>query len=739
MGRADVYDTYPSEVCILDYTASGRDEKISDLAKLIAQDGHVVSDTRKGDAEVMGRRIYFGHVVYHKREYTPATYSVNTTRLGVGVEITGRTLVNLLGMAGNFSDLSKVTAGESAVLTLTDMSTMAVVYGLKHLCVTIGDGKTVGFAYLSAQVTRGCYYVALSDVYLYGASAVAVGCNTAGDGNTILASDVYHGFTTSYKKFKPTADGTESLYIKVTGTAGQIAYVDGMRLYEITASLASTFGYGSAQALYDALGSTITNARVIGAMFPYVDSVQYKRDILLTQIGKNLIPPFDSYWWRLSKVRDYNYAEVVYMFDYTINSPYSLTTAATQSLDMQVDSYLLVNVLPNTTYTFSCADTVDQTAYLTFYAIDAGMYYKDMAANYPHMFYGFIGNALGNTKNTNTVTFTTLQNTAQLIVRISGSGTHTFINPQLELGDTATPFEPMQRAFGYTSMQIADGESVFMSPSTSVYKELWEKDIALSTLTWSLDSTGIGYNVIKATLPREAEPGTTTLVNGAGDFVYRLESKAFTGAGQQYNSATILYMSVADSVTDYTNYFSVSHHTAHYKLSKPITHTDTYNSDTTKPLRRGTLSIPQGTVHVEQLSGVVYKEAITPFVANGPNNGGVVLINFVALVGAQTDESYILDYRSKAWGLVYKNGVLDPSWNAGHRSEDISESNIIRGTLYWVKALADYDSTAEYTVTYDRYDKSDSTVSVSTLSSHTVEYTYPYKDAQNADHKVGYL
>ncbi|MDF2499299.1 MAG: hypothetical protein K0Q77_13 [Anaerosporomusa subterranea] len=596
----------------------------------------------------------------------------------LGVEIKGRTLVNLFG-SGNYEDML-LWAGYHATLALDQTN---VRYGSSRVKVTISTGYTSGYLFKAMTVYVGKYYICLADVINGNATNVGVAPNTFGAGNLNTSTTAY---MTSYKKFTPSTEITTGIQVAVNGSEGQYAYVDGFRFYEIT------------QAEYNAIDS-MTEAQV-AAKYPYVDSVQFKKDVLVTQIGKNLFDPTN------------------------VIQGYYLTTGNVVSVDATnwySPSYIAVK--PSTSYS--------QTA------VGHSVRFYDNN-------YNFISALQG------VSTFTTPANCTY--VRVTGPVT-SLATYQLELGAVATNFEPQVKSYAHTPMQIAEGESVWLTPTTSVYKEVWKKNIVLDgSRPYIFGSTYTGFKRITYRLEYvEKFPHSVTTefpfctkydssVLGrnfsswsSGDLCILDNSDTYSTSrvhisisntdtgwaddmsptvddikayfygwkmcasnGSTYVSGTKYWKKITDgtgitSTVPTASYAGYTPYVLHYKLATPVYHINYYNNDSTKPIMSAgsVVNILQGVTQVEQKSGVVWRstEAILLSSSLYYFNGG---------------SAYALKYREKSLVDIYKNGASDrKNWSSG----DISLTNNTRGLHFYNIPQANYDTTASYTISYEQLDK----------------------------------
>lgn len=653
----------------------------------------------------------YGIVDAYTKAETDSLTDAAKTQIGaeqgeLGVEIKGRTLVNLLGKNGNFETISS-WSGYHATLSLDQTS---VRYGSNRVKVTISPTWTAGYVFVSLPMYAGKYYICLADVINGNATNVGVAPNTFGIGTINTSTTAY---MTSYKKFAPGSDITTAMQIVVNGTEGQYAYADGFRFYEIT------------QAEYNAIDS-MTEAQ-IAAKYPYVDSVQFKKDVLVTQIGKNLLPSLYSSDWSPRS-------------NYTLNSDYSTTVT---NPEIWAIKYVMLNVVEGKTYTGSV--TVTNVATVG----RVGLHYACYDANGVVLSSNFLCST-NVTSGTFTISGSITMPANTVTCRIgfdnesAFTGTCTFSNFQFELGSTATTFEPQIKSYAHTPMQIAQAESVWLTPNTSVYKEVWKKNVVLDgSLSWSFNNTNAGLKgLYMPSFPPnsscivtkfDAKPllnTTTTSItdntfissNGSlvltisnadsgwtdtmGSSVTQAEIKAYfygwkmcASDGGTYVSGTKYWKKITDgtgitSTTPTASYPGYTPYVLHYKLATPVYHINYYNNDPTKPIMSAgsVVNIPQGVAQIEQKSGVSFREKATPFVDSANSS---VYINSGAI-------AYALQKRVSKFITAFKNGTLDTVWNAvNHAAASIPTY----GASLLKTAITNYDSTSTYTVIYEQLDK----------------------------------
>lgn len=374
----------------------------------------------------------------------------------------------------------------------------------------------------------------------------------------------------------------------------------------------------------------ITAAEYSGALlcpYNYCDSVQFKRDVLLTQKGKNLIPPFTSGEWTL-------HANAV------VNGDYSLTLNATAQYQ---SSYIDVPINPGTIYTISHGAVVP---------IKNFGYYR---------FYSATGNSL--TEGTTLVAGISVSSPSnatklRLYFDANIAGTFTFTNPQLELGSVATTFEPRTVSYAHIPQKIAQDESVWVFGQRAVYKKVWEKDvelvptllgivgvsqeyagskrIATDSALFPLAVDGYGICIASNTYPLRYFTGATTPESfyiSAGVFRVNISAiysgwpdgfspssveisayfygwKMCASDGGVYVSGTKYWKKLTDgtgitSTLPTATYAGYTPYKLTYKLASPVYYIDRINGSPI--LSAGSMvSLPRKQMQIEQKTGIVW-------------------------------------------------------------------------------------------------------------------------------------
>ncbi len=98
-------------------------------------------------------------------------------------------------------------------------------------------------------------------------------------------------------------------------------------------------------------------------------------------------------------------------------------------------------------------------------------------------------------------------------------------------------------------------------------------------LTWTQHATGTGCQVIKATVSGGVA-GTAIITKNDGSILKPVTNESsFTGVDQQYLSATTLYVTILDTVTDYATHFTTNPYTMMYQRTSSIVEEITVEGD----------------------------------------------------------------------------------------------------------------------------------------------------------------
>lgn len=364
--------------------------------------------------------------------------------------IEGRTLINLIGDIGGM---------ESASAWLDYQSTHALdsankTSGSSGMKVTIATGQTMAAVNVSLTIRAGKYYVFVADVKNKDATSAQISFNTS----PVSFSNAVTGtaaFSPAWGKCTSGVDRTNNFNLIVNGVAGQSAYFDSARFYEISA------------AEYAALDSM--TAEQVAARYPYLGTgIHPVQTPAVEVVQDNLLPTFTE--WQISQPS-------------TIRSPYEITQTNNGS-DIYVD-FVIVPVVAGETYTYSIVG--NGRHYIQF--IDANG--NNVSAEW------FVSGGK--------ITATAPVNAAKALVVVgnSSTGTHTFTNPVLMPGTTAS-FKPQRK----TTLRVID--ELRATPDGSVkdtFRYVDRKTVIVrnlrrmvldGSLAWRFNLDHAGYKTVAA-------------------------------------------------------------------------------------------------------------------------------------------------------------------------------------------------------------------------------------------------
>lgn len=434
--------------------------------------------------------------------------------------------------------------------------------------------------------------------------------------------------------------------------------------------------------------------------FPYVQGVQHLNPVVAVE-GGNLIPPFTE-WTCTDGV--------------TIVAPYKIALKPTT-----INAYQRVSIpcLPNTQYSYSA---IKNKGVLNVAFFADGSYVGERESN------------------SNSYTFTTPAGCNSMLVRFNNKselGDFTFEQPMLVLGDKPKPFAPRNPSYLYSNTQLVgmNGVNDVLYQEDGQWRVLrkWERDVVLDgTKNWFnvVNKEGFkifGYTIEQSTvaqspitqkptglfMKREYNwnvPDTSYIDDGkvvtltipnvesgySQDYVPVLEEiKAYFNGWKvkttDANGKPIAWKSIVDDKDAPTQTL------AYVKANKAPNYTPyklTYQLATPRVeavIVEGDLAV-SGMTQVSVDSGVVVREKVTP-VKQIEASGSFYQINRNGLPNSFTKK------RLLKFLTVYKNGVIDSKWNFVITS--IVDNGLIKATIL----ENDFDSTAEYTVTYLVQDK----------------------------------
>lgn len=397
------------------------------------------------------------------------------------LQITGRTLVNLLGRDGNCEDASAWIDYQSTHAVSTDN----LFIGTSSIKVTVSTGYTVASAVSNrskVSLDASKYYLLAGRIKNGNATSGCFGVSGQSSTKTPVVTDTTKfGFT--YKKFTGITTSSVGIEITATGAAGTYVFGDAVRLYEIT------------KAEFDAL-DTMT-ADQIDAKYPYVDDVKSVNAIYINNPGKNLLPPF-SEW---NKTIDDN--SVV-----RINGPYSLQYTKSTTTSFVTREIYNVTVAENQKYTFSVQVTAQNVGGTATYA----GYYNLDALDKNGVKLGNINVGPYVTSNgtfTLQETITTPPGTASLHVVIGtaaeATGTFTWANPSLTIGTSdLNPFEPQGASYLYlpdcnlrSSVDGSVADQLYMRDGQPRAIRRFKEMLLDGSLMWYQNAVFTGYKQMR--------------------------------------------------------------------------------------------------------------------------------------------------------------------------------------------------------------------------------------------------
>ncbi|MCR8636193.1 hypothetical protein [Paenibacillus radicis (ex Xue et al. 2023)] len=450
--------------------------------------------------------------------------TVNADQAGpVDLSARGRSLVNQLGCDGNCEDVSKFSSSQGTVVLDTTYKTVGS--SSIKATVTSGGGMSVNYN-LNSRLDTTKYYILAADTKNGNATNVTFRFYNGGANVGSTVNAVTTSFSTQYVKIAPVNFGSaQHIYFDVSGANGTYGFVDGIRLYEISA------------AEYTALGTTLTDINQIAARYPYTEGIANVNGLYVNKSSKNLLPPFNE--WTLHA-------------NAQVNEPYKLTLNATGSNQY---TNFFVNALPNTTYTFNVQNPNSQTVKALFYAdatyISSG--YSDIRTG---------------------GTFTTPSNCNRILVELTNSipGMFTFTNPMLTIGSTAATFETKSDQYIYVPNQqfasSVDGSvyDTLYKMGNKYYKESRFKTVDLDgSLAWTFYAGHTGYKTV--TLPPfsgldlQAKPDSAIMTKYDGKILKVLNGVVAGQSGDLYRQMTgdpYMYITVSNSDSGFGESYNVT-------------------------------------------------------------------------------------------------------------------------------------------------------------------------------------
>lgn len=621
----------------------------------------------------------------------------------------GGTLVNLLWRYGNFESDSGngVAVGwTKSTHGVCSLTTANVKYGAKAQVIQAQPGDAIPdrsvVRTMPMALKAGRYYVFLVDVILGGTGKGFT--QLYSDTPSINVTNTVNESRTSHLKVSPTADSGITVYLKniePIGGTGTVQY-DGARLYEVDSATYAKVG----------VDPEFTGEK-LAAKYPYVDDIKPVFALHFRKFGKNLLPYFND--WR----------------------PYSNPNAPIVSLtEIDVTSTngfdYFVPVIPGT-------------------RVSVQVHSNDPKGRISHVFHdannvqigAFViteGSGIIKSENilvpTNAVTWriALLANVATN-VRMS--------NPMAEVGDKCSAYEPRNDDYLYfPDLRLhsnVDGtvyDQLYVDGNGQYRKLARFREMMLDgSLGWAFDYDGTGFKFLRINLPGAVkDTGIVAKYNG------KLLKQVAAGSTEDGADIQILdsgigrlLITVADSESGWTESLNPNNAAANALMngwkangnngtvynswvsvldgSAPPTNTEAYVSAKKAPnwtgwasltyhlaqisdepvTYEGAISLHQGGNVFEMYEGIIVREPVTPYIR--PTDGLAIFNSSFA-----GEASSQFKNRNERILAIYKNGIKET--RATIRST---------GTNFGIQRAeilkADYDQTAEYTVTYSVLDK----------------------------------
>ncbi|MFB6364462.1 hypothetical protein ACFCP7_10410 [Paenibacillus elgii] len=369
-----------------------------------------------------------------------------------GLQIKGRTLVNLLGRDGNCENASRWQPVNST------LSTEATIFsnGSKSLKVTLTSTTGNAVSINGVSISPAKYYLLAGMVRNGNATNVSLYVSTQQTATQTAVVTDSSKFLFVFKKFTGVTTNNNGAVVSVSGGNGQYAYADEVRLYEIT------------QAEYDAIDSMTPEQ--IAAKWPYVDDMKSVYSPYVIKYGENLLPPLME--WSLAEQA-------------SITGPYQLSLLATGNSQA---SSIQIPVISRQTYSLSATHNGQLKVESQF----------------------GLGDIVANTTS-QSVSFTIPSGIDRVYVNVTngslGAGTFTFTNLMLNVGPEARPFKPRNDDhLFFPNVQLAsnvDGtiyDTLFQRDG-KYWKQARFKTLDLDgSLGWRLYQKGSGYRIVEISI-----------------------------------------------------------------------------------------------------------------------------------------------------------------------------------------------------------------------------------------------
>jgi hypothetical protein len=494
------------------------------------------------------------------------------------------------------------------------------------------------------------------------------------------------GFTHFLARAEP-SDGVTASTINTDYFECEIELKPGAELWHPSVPL-----YEVTQSEYDKTLVDWTEGDVL-ARYPRVEGSQSIQNPYVMAEGENLLPPF--YEWNLHA-------------NATVKSPYELELNATGTWSTGLLVYL--NARPNTQYTLS----FDMTNHHLVYSVNAAGVETAIFTAVP-----------------GTKTFVTPSDTVKILVRLTNStiGTFTFKNPMLTLGSTPKPFVPRNPSYLFAETKlgsIGDKKDLLYSQDDSYVKRKVIEEVVLDgSLGWTYGSTESNTKQVRlpSGLVGKNVSNFIDLVkfNGKelGAIISYNEFKSSPVDNFYVDLSDTLFMTLLNtdtgwsshtpSTSDIKRYFNGWKYTDGTTWQSVTGNGETADGTTSlsskptgyKPYKLSyVLATPKteqvktegaitvnGKTQVEVGSGVVVREKASP-VFNVEGSANYYLINRLGRDGSKTNHPV------GKFMKVFKNNIDDTvKWT-------FNGTNVLSGLQKAVITENDFDTSAEYTITY---------------------------------------
>jgi hypothetical protein len=622
---------------------------------------------------------------------------------GVEGKADGRTLVNHMGWQGKFESLFNRWDANLAI------DTAVYKFGTS-------SGKIDNSAGTGAKLSLNSQKEYLSGKYvLLGFWAKAVSGTPQIQSNLLAYDSAGTGISSEHMTITKTIDATWKFYyakfdrtvatadhwkgrlhVDTYGTANDVVNFDGMIVNELT------------QAQYNEID--ILTSDQVAEKYGYVDSVKHIQNPVFVSYGKNLSP---------TKIDGWEQGSIL-----TADGANTSSTTRIRTINKH-------DVIPDTNYVISIANGYE--LYL--------VQYNDNTLVSTHYWHpsGFVFTTSANTNKVRIVIRKPDDSTIEADVILD-------VQPQLELGSTATTFTPHNPTYLYgkdVKLGAIGDKKDLLNVDSTVTKWI-EKDVVLDgNLGWIFGVDFTGFKRVRTdktfTEAVQNTDGTTHVVKYDGKII------PFVGASwdksDEHQIDTYFAITIADTDSGWLEamtptasmikgYFNgwkyTGDGTTHSWVSivdgsASPTQTEAYvsanvasgftpyslsyqraNSVTESVTLEGDLTLIDGLNQVELSEGVVVRELVNPSLATSHYR-----------IADNANVNGYLKYKNNGIVEIYKDGKTDKSnWII---NTDSGAQGKQRGAI----PEADFDTTAQYTVTYLVLDKH-----LFTANAESAEITY---------------